>query len=171
MVASYLVILWMSFAVSPGYVLKYPLLTALAHVSCTGTNSAVCNYLMEFYLKLTWCKWLLWFVGLSRLWRGALHKPVITTLVTFNSTYSSLVTATLWWLKLASKTASHNLQMDMREIYANPGRMCDFLASSGKVANASQQPLVECSIWPFGCFTWIGATGRNESSWGTYTFR
>ena len=84
---------FMSFSVSPSHVSKYPLLTAFAHVSCTRINAAACKYFMVFSLPLTWCKWLIWGVGLSRLWRGTLNKPVITYLVSCNITYSYLVTA------------------------------------------------------------------------------
>ena len=53
MVASALVILWMSFAVIPGHVLNYLLLTAFSRVSCTGLNTSVYKYLMECSLPLT----------------------------------------------------------------------------------------------------------------------
>ena len=55
----------------------------------------------------------------------------------------------------------------MREIFPKPGRMCASLASSGKVSNASRQPLVECRIWLFGYSTKIGATGHDARSWST----
>ena len=45
-VASALGILLMYFAVSPGHVLNYPLLTDLAHLSCTGINASTYRYLM-----------------------------------------------------------------------------------------------------------------------------
>ena len=91
-VASYLFILWIYFSVSPRHVLKYLLLTDFAHMSCTGLNAAACRYLIESYLPLTCCKLLLWCVGLSRLWRGTLHKPASKSLVPCNITCSSLVT-------------------------------------------------------------------------------
>ena len=56
-------------------------------------------------------------------------------------------------LKLASHPASHNYPMDMMELCANLVNMCAPLAFSGEVTNSSQQPLVEFSIWSFGCFT------------------
>ena len=157
----------MSFSVIPGHVLKYPLLTSFEHVSCTRLNAAACRYLMEFSLTLTWCKWLLLCVGLSRIWRGILQKPVIMSLVPCNTTCLSLVTAIVCLLKLASHSASHNFPIDMRELCPTPGSMCDSISPSGKVANSSLHPSVDCRI---GCFTWIGATGYTARSWVASTF-
>ena len=91
-VASSLGILLMPLAVSPGHVLKYPLLTALAHVSCTGINAAACWFFMVFYLPLTLCMLLIGCLSLSRLWRGNLHKLVISSLFPFNTNCSYFVT-------------------------------------------------------------------------------
>ena len=150
---------------------KVPPIDGFSHVSCTGINTAAYKYLMEFYLPLNWCTWLLWFVDISRLCRGNLHKPVSTSLVPCNITCSYFVTAMLWWLKLSSNLELHNSPMYIREICANLGSMCTSLASSGKAANFIWQPLVECRIGPFGCFTWIGATVRDVRSWGVSAFR
>ena len=91
-------------------------------------------------------------MGIPSICRGTLHKPVVTSLVPFNITSSSLVTTMFCWLKLASHPESHNFPLDVREICANPGSMCASLASLIKVENYSLQPLVECRIWPFVFF-------------------
>ena len=122
------------------------------------------------FLPLTWYMYFIWFVGLSKIWRGTLHKPVITSLVPWNSTCSYLVTAMLCWLNLASHTVSLNLPMDTRDHCSNHGRKCASLDSSGKVVNSSRQTLVECRILSFGCFTWISVTSRDASSWGASAF-
>ena len=82
---------------------EVPPITYFAHVYCTGIDAAKCRHLMAFSLPFTCCKWLLWCVGLSRRCRGTLNKPVINSLVPCNSTCSSLVTAMVCLLKLASQ--------------------------------------------------------------------
>ena len=120
-----------------------PQLTALSHVSCTGLNAAACRYLMALSFPLTLWILLLWCVGISRLWRGTLHKPVIVSLVTCNIILSYLVTAMVCWLKLVLHPASHNFLVDMREICASPGIMWAYLSLSVNFYNAIRHPLVD----------------------------
>ena len=164
--ASAIGILLISFAVSSGHVLNYPQLKAIARVSYTGLNAAACIYLMEFYLPLTLCMLLLWCVGMSSIYRGVIHNPAITSLVPCNNIFKLLVTAMVFWLKLASHPASHNLPMDMRKTCDIPGKMWASLASSGNADKTSRHPLLDCFIWPFGHFTLISDVGCSDMSCG-----
>ena len=126
---------------------------------------------MIISFPLNWFKWMLWCVVISRLWRGTLHKTVITPPVTCNSTCSFLVTSMVCWLKLSSQPESHNFPIDMRELCSSPGNFWASLASSIKVVVSSLNQLVDWRIYPFGYFNLIGATGCMCMSFGAFFFR
>ena len=62
-------------------------------------------------------------------------------------------------MKLDPHPELQHFPIDIRKLCDNPGRVCDYIASSGKVVDVSLYTLVDFSIWPFGCFTLIGDTG------------
>ena len=78
-------------------------------------------------------------------------------LVSCNAIISYLVTAMVFWLKLASYTASQNFPMEVREICEKAGKVWASLASSGSVVKVNQNTFVDFRIWSFGCFTRICA--------------
>ena len=98
----------------------------------------------------------IWCEDLSRLCRGTLHKSIIISLVPCNTILSTLFTARVFWLKLALHPSSYNLPINMRELYASTGKMWDSISLSGSDYKDSQHPLVDCRIWPFGCFAIFG---------------